>query len=336
LATLRALQSMFARLRRLGLLSALAGAGLASVGIAACSASNGTSSMPQVVRLAGARPTLRAPLFYYAVPGTNQVAEYPLDSTTPAATIDSGLLTPQLLAPGPNATLYVLEYDVHDNQFQIQEFASGHRTPMRVTPISGGGDAMAVDLSGNVYLAGFTSENGAFIREYAAGSGKQLRTITSKSFKLPAGLATDDDGNLFVADEGANAIFRVSAKTNAVRDLQLELAQAPTSVGVTGTGENQTTYVAAAQGVLKYLPGQRRPAQMLVKGILGGAGPRITGVGRQLALITHGNSAGSVFYAGEDGIVAFRPYATSDSSPYEAIWFTEPCTSRVIAVTSPR
>ncbi len=66
--------------------------------------------------------------------------------------------------------------------------------------------------------------------------------------------------------------------------------------------------------ILKYLPGQKLPAQSLQAQL-------IWDDFTNLSVLTSGAYAGSVFYQGEYLVMGFDRYATSASTPFEEIEF---------------
>lgn len=63
-----------------------------------------------------------------------------------------------------------------------------------------------------VSVDGFEANAGEFTYFYSVASS-QLVGTTAPNFISPVGITTDGEGNVFVADEGANQIFQISAAT---------------------------------------------------------------------------------------------------------------------------
>jgi len=98
-----------------------------------------------------------------------------------------GGVSPRLDAPNRRATT---QWD------QISIYAPGGTVPAEaITDGVGGPDAMAMDASGNLYVA---NVNTSTVTVYARGAASPSRTITS-GIGIPVCLAVDSKGDLFVA-----------------------------------------------------------------------------------------------------------------------------------------
>lgn len=77
-----------------------------------------------------------------------------------------------------------------------------------------GPDGVAVDASGNVYVADTT--NNEILMISPSGTVTQLATGASPAFSSPDGLAVDAHGNVFVADTGNNLVREIVATGGVV------------------------------------------------------------------------------------------------------------------------
>ena len=79
--------------------------------------------------------------------------------------------------------------------------------------------AVAVDSSGNLYIADYSSVLGSgTIKEWNASTGA-LTTLVSSGLNEPEGLAIDGSGNLYIADYGGGTIKEWNASTGTVTSL---------------------------------------------------------------------------------------------------------------------
>jgi uncharacterized protein YjiK len=141
----------------------------------------------------------------------------------------------------PNTTYYMRAYVQNDagigygNVIKFTTSASTADTTVNVTTLAGNGTAglvngtgsaasfnnpqgVAVDAAGNIYIADSfnhlvrkTTPAGVTTTFAGAGTlGFSGGTLTTAQFYSPQGLAFDGSGNLYVADQGNNAIYKVT------------------------------------------------------------------------------------------------------------------------------
>lgn len=150
-----------------------------------------------------------------ATPGGN-VTVYAPWSATPIETITTGMNNPAVATVDSKGNLWVGN-DAggvsHPGAGSIVEYAPGStsasRTISGVTdPNTGGGESLAVDLSGNLYCAC----NGATeVDEYSPTGGstpsRSLTTTTSATgISSPYSVLTDASGKVYVANYGSNTV----------------------------------------------------------------------------------------------------------------------------------
>jgi len=101
---------------------------------------------------------------------------------------------------------FVRKYDGSGNEIWTRQFGSSDSDEAR---------AVAVDASGNVYVAGWMS-GAAFVRKYD-GSGNELwtRQFGTSYYPGASGVAVDSSGNVYVAGDTDNALPGQSTNINA-------------------------------------------------------------------------------------------------------------------------
>lgn len=127
--------------------------------------------------------------------------------------------------PRAASLVYVPYYCFDPPSSSIQIFdahASGSAAPVAVIQGDQTGvtapAAVALDRSGNLYVANAASPNPAILEfaKGASGNIAPLRTISGAStqLNLPFGVAVASRGDIFVANEGASSVLRFDATAN--------------------------------------------------------------------------------------------------------------------------
>jgi hypothetical protein len=142
----------------------------------------------------------------------------------------TGAATPTIIAPTsaftPMATDSAGDLYAYAGSGVVDEFNAGFTTgtPSKVLTLSAIGSTaissvsdMAIDSSGNIYLAGFATGPTPFISEYSSATGTTTptKTISGSSTLMadPVALAVDNAGNIYEEDA---PIFTVSAHNNII------------------------------------------------------------------------------------------------------------------------
>jgi sugar lactone lactonase YvrE len=133
---------------------------------------------------------------YVANAGNDTVAVYAPGATTPFKTYTQGMATPANVAIGNDGTLFVV--NLNGGSEFINEYAPGSMSPTLNIPAPYYENGMAVDPSGNLYVAYHDSSGHGWVYKYPAGSTDG--TNLSLAVHTPAGLTLDKKGNLIVAD----------------------------------------------------------------------------------------------------------------------------------------
>lgn len=132
--------------------------------------------------------------------------------------------------------------------------SSGRMADSFLLPDSGHPDGMALDSSGNVYLANNTTKS---IVKYAAGSNLTNPTTYASGFESLQGITFDTSGRLFAEDYSAGIVYYVTPGANTVwgtgigsyYDSMLDIAYVP-KLGILASTEDGTVSVIPSQGVV--------------------------------------------------------------------------------------
>ncbi|MGB8908057.1 MAG: hypothetical protein WCC84_04870 [Candidatus Cybelea sp.] len=180
----------------------------------------------------------------------------------PVATIVDGLCAVEGLTIDPGGTLYVANQCTGDGS--ISEYPLGQTTPSIVITnglISPGPYGLAIGPSGTLYVT-----DAASVIEYAYGSSSPSKTITSPGFSNIRGLTVDNAGNIFIADAGVGAVWKLPHGTRNVENMGLRGLDTPDDVkfdpkGNLWVSDNGKTYVPGFVNV--YPPGSVYPSQTI-------------------------------------------------------------------------
>ena len=134
-------------------------------------------------------------------------------------------------------------------------------TPATLGSGFNGPTGVAVDTSGNLYVADFSNKQ---VKEIPAGSN--IPVGIGSGFTNPYGVAVDAAGDVYVADYGANAVYKIPAGNGAPVAVGSGFSH-PTGVAVDAAGN---VYVADyANSAVKKIPvGSNTPVELLGPGYL--------------------------------------------------------------------
>ena len=143
--------------------------------------------------------------------------------------------------------------------------------------------SVAVDVSGNLYVVDWNScsireisngtistiaGTGAFPSNVACRPGSVDGPALGVSFSFPWSVAVDNNGNVYVADEGANRVIEI-ANGIATAVLNPTTGPSPEGVAVDGAGN---LYVADSSGVVELSNGMVTPLLAPCRSIFGAKG----------------------------------------------------------------
>ncbi len=107
-------------------------------------------------------------------------------------------------------------------------------TPTTVTSTLQAPSGIAVDASGNLFVADATNKA---VYEYKGGTGSPISV--GSGYTKPTGVATDGGGNLYVVDQGAGTLLMIANTAGSFSAVSTTLATgltSPTDVVVSGSG----------------------------------------------------------------------------------------------------
>jgi streptogramin lyase len=147
--------------------------------------------------------------------GSRVNKETPTDTCSTMGLVASGLSAPTGLALDASSSVYVIQTGAPGTV--VKETASGNG--YSAATVAGGGNfnGVAVDTKGNVFL---TSGNGD-LYEYSPPSINSVNysyLTLAIGFAVPAGVAADTNGNVYVVNTGYNQVVKIPVATaNAQR-----------------------------------------------------------------------------------------------------------------------
>ncbi len=119
---------------------------------------------------------------------------------------------------------------------------------MTLASALGGPYGVAVDVSGNVYIADSNSNS---VKEWSVAT-QQVTTLVSPGLNSPFGVAVDGSGNVYIADTGNGLIKEWSAATQQVTTLLSTGLNSPKGVAVDASG---SVYIAdTGNNAIKEMP----------------------------------------------------------------------------------
>jgi DNA-binding beta-propeller fold protein YncE len=138
-----------------------------------------------------------------------------------------GYAAPYGLAIDETGTLYVAD----NGNNAVELYKKGSTTlSSTITDGIGGPAGLAIDSSGTLYVS--NQYPSASITEYAYHTNKPAKTITGGGMLYPFGLAIDKRGDVFIADDGANTIFKLPAGGSKVTKLHLSDLGSPIGIAI--------------------------------------------------------------------------------------------------------
>ena len=164
-------------------------------------------------------------------------------------------------------------------------------TPVALGSGFSGPTGVAVDLSGNVYVA---DRGNKFVKKIPAGNGTP--TTISSGFNQPYGVAVDAAGDVYVADFGASAIYKIAAGSSTRQTIGSGF-KTPTGVAVDAAGD---VFVADyGNNAVKEIAAGSNTPQAIGSGFDEPAGIAVDGKGN-VFVGDRGNNAGKEIPAGSN------------------------------------
>ena len=182
------------------------------------------------------------------------ITEYKPGGSSPSYTYSSGMSDPVAVSTDSKGNVYEGDY----LGGYVGEYAQGSNTQTAECSPGGYVEGVAVDKSGNVFVAylSTTTDTGK-IAEYKGGLKGCSATVLGVSLEYPGGMVMDKKGNLVVCDQDAEAVDVIAPPYSSVTGTLGSGYSDPFHVTV--NKKNNQAYVANYGGsdvfVLKYPSG---------------------------------------------------------------------------------
>jgi DNA-binding beta-propeller fold protein YncE len=140
---------------------------------------------------------------YISNAGTVDITEYKPGKGSPKYTYSAGMENPTDVSVDSRGNVYEADFE---GGF-VAEYAQGSNTQSEECAITGWVGGVAVDKSGDVFVAFYNKDTDAGqIDEYAGGLSGCNATVLGPSLVFPGGMAIDAKGNLVVCDQDNNTV----------------------------------------------------------------------------------------------------------------------------------
>jgi hypothetical protein len=131
------------------------------------------------------------------------IEEYAPRATSPKHTYSSNMLDPVNVTTDSKGNVYEADFEGKD----VGEYAQGSNTQSETCGPGGWVTGVAVDKSGNVFVAYLNSNTDVgHIAEYQGGLSGCSETTLGLTIEFPGGMVLDKNGDLVVVDQNAAAI----------------------------------------------------------------------------------------------------------------------------------
>ena len=146
-------------------------------------------------------------------------------------------------------------------------------------------DAVAVDGTGNVYIADY---NNNAIRKWSAAT-QSVTTLVESGLSKPTGVGVDGAGNIYIADFNNNAIKKWSAATQLVTTLVSAGLNYPAGVAVDGSGN---VYIADSgnSAIKKWSAATQQVTTLVSSGLFSPDAVAVDGTGNIYIADTNNNA----------------------------------------------
>lgn len=140
---------------------------------------------------------------YISNAGSVDITEYKPGKSSPKYTYSSGMENPTDVSVDSHGNVYEADFE---GGF-VAEYAQGSNAQSEECAITGWVGGVAVDKSGDVFVAFYNKDTGAGqIDEYTGGLSGCNATTLGASLVFPGGMAIDAKGNLVVSDQDNNTV----------------------------------------------------------------------------------------------------------------------------------
>ncbi len=206
-------------------------------------------------------------ILFVADPENNQVLMYDPNTPNPSpkGSITKGIDFAVGLAVDKKRTLYVANLlGGNPNVGSITVYKAGSSSPsLTITDGLDNPYSVAVDSHGNIFASNLDSNS---IVGYKAGATSPFETISFSSYGQAAGIATDENDNVWIANIFGNEVDEMPAGSSKPQNAGLSGLNGPNDVSF---GERGVMYVSdfAGSAVSVYKHGNTSPWAFITKGI---------------------------------------------------------------------
>jgi DNA-binding beta-propeller fold protein YncE len=251
--------------------------------------------------------------------GNNSIEEWPATGSPLIIWVNSGLNHPESVAVDGGGNLYVADYG--DNMLMKWTAATSSLSELLATGPNSIG--VALDGADNVYFT-----DGA-VREFTV-TNLYVTTLASTGLNNPTGLAVGDEGNVYFADTGNNAIKMWTAASSNVATLVSSGLNNPSGVAVDRTGN---VYIADTgnSAIKKWTAATSNVTTLAAAGLNSPRGVAVDGLGNVYIADTGNSAMEELPYAFVDPTARFE----SNTAGSDALAVVLPPTQNLLALFSP-
>lgn len=139
------------------------------------------------------------------------ITEYAKGTTSPSFTY-GGVEDPVAVSTDSKGNVYEGDFEGS----YVSEFAQGSSSIIAQCSPGGEVEGVAVDKSGDVFVAYYSSAEGGKIAEYTGGLSGCSATTLGVTVEFPGGMVLDKKGNLVICDQDADAVDIIAPPYSSV------------------------------------------------------------------------------------------------------------------------
>jgi len=118
-----------------------------------------------------------------------------------------------------------------DGEITVVADIEGNPDGITAVTDSSGNDILYVSVTGTAYPENLLTDG--YIAKIDVATGYETEFVNSTTLNNPTGIAADEDGNLYVADQNGGKIYKISVDSEGAQDPSVELIAIPAGVGLT-------------------------------------------------------------------------------------------------------
>jgi hypothetical protein len=137
----------------------------------------------------------------YVADTSGDIEEYAAGATSPTFTYTAGMSDPINVSVDRKGRVYEADYEGK----VVNEYAQESNSVVESCAPGGGAEGIAVDTSGDVFVA-YNGSSGGKIAEYKGGLSGCSESVLTPSFKFVGGMVMDGKGDLVVCDQQSGVV----------------------------------------------------------------------------------------------------------------------------------